>query len=94
MPATKRTTAARAKFADFLLTTLGPDLKQSGRQETGKDVMKCGHLIKAGRTDRKFGRFLKRTLVPDLRASGLNFTASDLARCARYIDPPKKRKKG
>lgn len=89
----KRAATAREKFATFLLETLGPDLKESGRKETGKDVMRCGALIRDGRIDRTFGRWLKTTLVPDLRASGMNFTAADLARCARYIDPSKKRKK-
>lgn len=83
----KSPASAQARFAGFLLDTLGPDLIASGREFTGRDVIRCGKLISAGRKDAKFARFLKGTLVPDLRASGFKSTAKDLARCARLISP-------
>jgi hypothetical protein len=86
-------TPARARFADFMRYTLGPDLVESGREYTGADVKKCGRLIRAGKTDGEFARFLKGTLVPDLRASGQHETAKDLAKCARYITPKRKRRR-
>lgn len=83
-------TATRQRFADFLLNTLGPDLRQSGREATSADVVQCGELIRAGRTNAKFARWLKHTLIPDLRASGMQPTARTLSRCVRYISPRQK----
>ncbi len=71
--------------ARFMVDTLGPDLKESGRVHTAEDVIACGRLVLAGRRDRKYAGWLKSTLIPDLRASGMRDTAADLARCARVI---------
>ena len=84
-----KVTPARARFADFMLHTLGPDLVAIGYGPTGADVLKCGKLIRAGRTDANFSHFLSSTLVPDLRAMGME-AAKDLAKCARYIKPARK----
>jgi hypothetical protein len=85
-----KVTPARARFADFLLHTLGPDMIESGTEFTAKDVLKCGRLIRAGKTDARFAHFLSSTLVPDMRESGTYETASTLAKCARYITPKRK----
>jgi hypothetical protein len=87
----KKVSAAARKHADFMVGTLGPDLKKSGQTFTAKDVTKCGRLMRTGRTNAEYARWLKGTLVRDLRASGQRYTASDLARCARAITPKKGR---
>lgn len=88
----KKVSAADRRHADFMVGTLGPDLKESGQGFTAADVMRCGRLMRNGRTNAKYAQWLKGTLVPDLRASGQRYTASDLARCARAITPKKGRR--
>lgn len=83
----KKVTPANRRHADFMIKTLGPDIKNSGQEFTAEDVVKCGRLMRNGRTNAKYAHWLKSTLVPDLRASGMRYTANDLARCARAITP-------
>jgi len=92
MPAQKVSSADR-RHADFMIKTLAPDLRASGRKYTAKDVARCGRLMKTGGRDRGYANWLKSTLIPDLRASGQKYTANDLARCARTIAPQRKRRK-
>lgn len=94
MPTKKKpaqVTAANRRHADFMVHTLAPDLKASGREFTAEDVAKCGRLMKTGRTNKAYASWLQSTLVPDLRASGQKYTANDLARCARAITPKGRR---
>jgi hypothetical protein len=88
----KKISAADRRHADFMIKTLGPDLRRDN-PFTAADVMRCGRLMKAGKRNAKFANWLKTTLVPDLRASGRNYTANDLARCARAISTSPKRKR-
>lgn len=81
----RRRYRSASAHADFLVRTLGPDLRASGSVETAKDVIRCGRLMRAGRTNGSFSRYLTGTLIPDLRASGMNETAADLNRCAFSI---------
>jgi hypothetical protein len=90
---TKKVSAADRRHADFMIKTLAPDLKASGRTHTAKDVARCGRLMKSGGRYRGYANWLKRTLIPDLRASGQKYTANDLARCARTISNQRKRRK-
>lgn len=71
--------------ADFMIDTLAPDLRRSGRVHTAQDVAACGRLMRTGKKDRKYASWLKTTLIPDLRESGMVETAKDLARCARVV---------
>jgi hypothetical protein len=92
MPAKKVSAAAR-RHADFMIHTLAPDLKASGREFTARDVRRCGRLMMAGKRNRPYASWLKSTLIPDLRESGMEYTANDLARCARAISTAPKRKR-
>lgn len=87
----KKVSAATRHRADFMIGTLGPDMKASGQEFTAADVMRCGRLMRAGKTNAKYARWLKGTLVRDLRASGQRYTANDLAYCARAISGGKRK---
>jgi hypothetical protein len=71
-------------FLSYLLTTLIPDLEDSGRIETAKDF-KVGVSIALGENDlmdnfdsiEHYVGFIKNTLVPDLKESGMIETAKD-----------------
>lgn len=76
---------AKKNHARFMLDTLAPDLRASGRDETAKDVTTCARYMLAGKKNRSYANWLKSTLIPDLRASGSKETARDLAKCARAI---------
>ena len=80
------TLARSAKdHARFMLNTLAPDLRASGRKYTARDVAKCGRMVLAGKKSAAYARWLKTVLIPDLRASGSTSTAADLAKCAVVI---------
>jgi hypothetical protein len=74
---------ARRRYLEYLLYTLVPDLKESGRVHTAKDFVT---LVKfAGVPGGRFGgftksgfiNFLEGTLIPDLKDSGYDATAED-----------------
>lgn len=81
----KRLTSSQRRHAEFMVETLAPDLKESGRVHTAEDVDQCGRTMLRGGRDHKHAKFLTGTLIPDLRDSGMRDTAKDLARCARFI---------
>jgi hypothetical protein len=81
---------ADLRFANFLASTLVPDLRASGTDAAAQTFGRCARLIKAGKTDATFARWLRTTLGPDYKASGSSFMAADTFRCARILDPGRK----
>lgn len=89
-----RRSPSKGAFVEFLRGSLIPDLMDSGRTETAKDLNKCADMIsgqyKYPRASKaRFARWLKSTLIPDLKASGMKYTAADFSKCVRYIEKEK-----
>jgi len=84
---------ANRAHARYLINTLAPDLKASGRTFTSRDVAKCGRLMLRGKKDVEYASWLNRVLIPDLRESGATATADDLAVCSRAIGARARRRR-
>jgi hypothetical protein len=90
--AQRKMSKKKREYLDYLRHTIIPDTKESGRDETRKDLQKCARLIASGKTDAKFAHFLRTTLIPDFRVSGSEGYVEDFTQCARYITPKRKRR--
>jgi hypothetical protein len=76
---------ARISHAEFLLNTLGPDLRESGRDAMAEDIERCGKLLIRGKRDPQYARWLRTTLIPDLQRSR-SLLAEDFQHCLKWID--------
>jgi hypothetical protein len=90
--AQRKMSKQKREYLDYLRHTIIPDTKESGRDETRKDLQKCARLIASGKTDAKFAHFLRSTLIPDFRISGSEGYVKDFTQCARYITPKRRRR--
>ena len=81
-----RPSRQRKTFASFLLNTLAPDFRESGREATAEDLEECAAIINQGRHSKSKASYF-RMVGRDYRTSGATETAKDYFRCARYVDP-------